>query len=229
MTDRVEKEIYQILDDFHLCGSPNASRLHHSDIQLLVDQIKGIVERHKDIQLIEDFMITFNQTVREKPTIPPTAECMLRLSLINEETIELAEACGSEVISLYGRMLYESSEKIRYLVESKREHLEPNLVGVLDAFKDLQYVTRGGELAFGLKYIEEAAFEEVHISNMSKVCKNQEEANLTVENYKKQGIETVGESKDKNTWLVYRTSDSKVLKSISYKPANLDKFIYNAV
>lgn len=229
MTQQVEKEIYQILDDFHLSGSTTASRLQHGDIQLLVDQIKGVIETYSDINMIEDFMTTFNQKVRDKPTIPSIDECILRISLINEETIELAEACGSEVLSLYGRMLYDSSEKIRYIVENKRENLTPNLVGVLDAFKDLQYVTRGGELAFGLKFVEEEAFEEVHRSNMSKACTSWVEAQLTKANYNTQGIKTMSEEKNPNTFLIIRESDRKILKSINYSPANLDKFIYDRI
>lgn len=43
-----------------------------------------------------------------------------------------------------------------------------DVVGILDAFTDLQYFLDGSYLAFGLDGFKQAAFEEVHRSNMSK-------------------------------------------------------------
>ena len=229
MTDNTEKQIYQILDDFHLGGSPNASRLQHSDIQMLVDQIKGVIESNEDFTKVGDFMGTFNQVIREKPTIPPFDEVLLRLNLIKEETIEIAEACGSDILSALGRELYKSSEEIRYKVEQRREYLEPSLVGVLDGFTDLKYVVFGAENSFGLKYIRDAAFDEVHNSNMSKACKHEKEAVETINKYMAENIPVITQKKSDDCILILRSSDNKVLKSINYTPANLDKFIYNTI
>jgi len=56
---------------------------------------------------------------------------------------------------------------------------------------------------------------------MSKACSTEEEAQKTLEHYKqKDGTE--GYYKEINgKFLVYRTSDDKVLKSINYSPADL--------
>jgi hypothetical protein len=56
---------------------------------------------------------------------------------------------------------------------------------------------------------------------MSKACNTQQEAIMTLSHYKKKDG-TEGYYKEINgKWLVYRTSDDKVLKSINYSPADL--------
>src|ERR1700760_716275 len=100
MTQKTETELYEMLNNFHLTfGSEGATHITHSDIQDLVDQIKTIVDRNSSMNQVGEFMTTFNQKVRTYPEIPTPKECIFRLSLITEETFELAEACGSEVLS----------------------------------------------------------------------------------------------------------------------------------
>ena len=65
---------------------------------------------------------------------------LLRLQLIQEELSELALALSQKEI-----------------------------VGVLDALVDLQYVISGTVLTFGLQDRFDDAFQEVHLSNMSKL------------------------------------------------------------
>ena len=67
----------------------------------------------------------------------------------------------------------------------------------------------------------DALFSEVQRSNMSKACDSMEDAVATQKKYKdEQGVESyvkqVGEE-----YLVYRSSDSKVLKSVNYSPADI--------
>lgn len=230
MTEKTEKELYELFENHN---SNSKEKLEPDTIISLVDGIKNIVTKNSDIEMIREFMLTFNQIVRNKPTIPPKDECLLRLSLISEETIELAEACGSEVLTEFGLMLYKSSEKIKQIVNNKREYLVPSLVGALDAFKDLQYVTRGSELSFGMRFVEAEAFEEVHSSNMTKVCKDYEEANASQQNYASKNIITNIKEQTGGKYLIFKVSNddtnNKVLKSINYKPAQLDKFIENVI
>jgi predicted HAD superfamily Cof-like phosphohydrolase len=55
-------------------------------------------------------------------------------------------------------------------LDELREALEAgDMVEVLDALTDLQYVLDGAYLSFGLQNVKEAAFNEVHRSNMSKL------------------------------------------------------------
>ena len=64
-------------------------------------------------------------------------------------------------------------------------------------------------------------FNEVQRSNMSKACVSVEEAEETVEWYRKEkDTECYYEEKD-GKYLIYRKSDGKTLKSINYSPANL--------
>lgn len=65
---------------------------------------------------------------------------------------------------------------------------------------------------------------EVHRSNMSKSCKDMKEVMATCELLAEDGVETnyqqVGD-----LYVVYRTSDGKVMKSINYSKPNLKAFL----
>lgn len=219
MTQKTEKELYELMENLVAIGLEKVSATD------LVDNIKLIVDRNSSIKQVEDFMNTFNQKVRVSPEMPPSKECLFRLELCKEELVEAAEACGSEVLSLFGRNLYETSEKIRYKVENAREHLVPSLVGLLDALEDSQYVLDGFKITAGMQNISEEAQLEVHNSNMSKVCENIEIAHLTQQKYNNEEIWTEFNVLSNGRAIITRNSDKKVLKSINYKPAQLGKFI----
>ncbi len=110
------------------------------------------------------------------------------------------------------------------LDELKQAVEENNIVGVLDAILDITYVGLGnGALVFGLKDKIEPGYAEVQASNLSKICKTEEEARLTViKRSEEQGrpcyYEKVG-----NGYVVYR-DDMKVMKSINYFKPDLKKF-----
>lgn len=146
------------------------------------------------IKQVNEFMTVFNQPRPETPAIPSDDRVQLRLSLINEEFKELQEAVKNN-----------------------------DLISVCDAFCDLQYVLSGAIIEFGLASKMKRLFNEVHDSNMTKFCKTREEADLTIENYKKQGIDTYSKLVilDENKYfIIYRSSDDKVLKSINYLEPN---------
>jgi predicted HAD superfamily Cof-like phosphohydrolase len=141
--------------------------------------------------------------------------------LIVEELFELAVASDSVeefnlVMQEYERRSYSASS---YPMDNNIRVLES-----LDALCDLQYVTSGGIVDFGFNEIFREAFEEVHRSNMSKMCINEEEALRTVEYYKQKGTESYVKKVDRY-WVVYRIADDKVLKSIHYSPANLERVL----
>ena len=141
---------------------------------------------------VAEFHKTFKHPILSKPTIPNETRCALRVRLIAEELKELQEA------------------------------IEDNdLVEIADALCDIQYVLSGAVLEFGLGEKFRALFDEVQRSNMSKTCKSYEEAEATVEHYKKRKGEDSYIQKEGDVWLVYRTGDHKTLKSINYSPANL--------
>ena len=111
------------------------------------------------------------------------------------------------------------------LEEYKQACEEGNIVEVLDALCDIAYVSLGnGTMLHGLKDKIWPAYMEVQASNLSKACSTQEEAEQTVEiRSKEQGTdchwEQVGDK-----YVVYRSRDRKVMKSINYFRPNLKQF-----
>lgn len=111
------------------------------------------------------------------------------------------------------------------LDELKQAVEDRNIIEVFDALLDITYVGLGnGAMVFGLKDKMLDGYAEVQASNLSKVCKTEEEAKLTVEvRSKEQGVachyRQVGDN-----FIVFRSSDNKVMKSINYFRPDLSKF-----
>lgn len=111
------------------------------------------------------------------------------------------------------------------LDELKKAIRDGNIVEVLDGLLDLTYVGTGnGALVFGLKDRFEAAYAEVQASNMSKICSTEEEAIETVKVRSQEQGEPCHYEATSQGYVVYRTSDNKVMKSINYFRPNLKKF-----
>jgi len=114
------------------------------------------------------------------------------------------------------------SEELEELKEAVKEK---DIVGVLDALLDITYVGLGnGALVFGLKDKILPGYAEVQASNLSKICKTEEEAQQTVIVRSEQQGEPCHYEKVGDGYVVYRTSDMKVMKSINYFPPNLKQF-----
>tara|TARA_B100000497_G_C7652552_1_gene392674 strand:+ start:52 stop:528 length:477 start_codon:yes stop_codon:yes gene_type:complete len=145
---------------------------------------------------VAEFHSTFDLPVLDDPTIPSSERCDLRINLLQEELNELKDAIADN-----------------------------DLVEIADALSDLQYVLSGAVLEFGLSTKFKMLFDEVHRSNMSKVCKSLEEAQRTQKHYKNTK-NTESFIKEKNgEYLVYRVGDEKVLKSVEYSPADLKSMV----
>jgi|TARA_R110000782_G_scaffold263671_1_gene356426 hypothetical protein len=145
---------------------------------------------------VEIFNATFGKPNNYEPTIPEKKEWQFVYDFILEELEEYKEACETG-----------------------------NIVEVLDALCDIAYVSLGnGTMLHGLKNKIWPAYQEVQASNMSKACKTEEEAIQTVsQRATEQGEDCHWEKLD-NMYVVYRTRDRKVMKSISYFRPNLTKF-----
>ncbi len=89
---------------------------------------------------VQEFHETYGLPVEAEKTTGSTQTKELRINLLQEELDELKEAL-------------ENNDKIE----------------TLDALIDLQYVLDGAFLSFGMQDVKEAAFNEVHRSNMSKL------------------------------------------------------------
>lgn len=115
---------------------------------------------------------------------------------------------------------------IREETDELEEAVKNNdIVGVLDAILDITYVSLGnGALVFGLKDKILDGYAEVQASNMSKICKTEEEAIETVKVRSEQKGYDCYYKKVGDGYVVYRTSDNKVQKSINYFAPNLKKF-----
>lgn len=154
------------------------------------------MQEAQSLNMVSEFHTLFDAPILSEPQIPSLDRANLRVSLIQEELNELKDAIASN-----------------------------DLTEVVDALTDLQYVLSGSILEFGLWDRFADVFAEVHRSNMSKACHSLQEAEATVEYYK---TEKSTESYIVTKWdqyLVLRKEDNKVLKSINYSPADINKFL----
>jgi hypothetical protein len=111
-------------------------------------------------------------------------------------------------------------------LDELKEAIENNdIVEVFDALLDITYVGLGnGAAVFGLrdKFLE--GYAEVQASNLSKICTTEEEAIETVKVRSEQQGEPCHYEQVGDGYVVYRTSDKKVMKSINYFRPNLHQF-----
>jgi predicted HAD superfamily Cof-like phosphohydrolase len=146
---------------------------------------------------VETFNATMGKPNNYSPVIPEEKEWMFVYNFILEELEEYKHACETG-----------------------------NIVEVLDALCDIAYVSIGnGVMLHGLKDQILPAYAEVQASNMSKACKTEEEA---IETVKVRSVEQNADchyEKQDEFWVVYRTYDRKVMKSINYFKPNLKQFL----
>lgn len=179
------------------------------------------------ISQVEEFHTAFNcenkQTIITVKTNTDVKLVNLRIGLILEELTELMCCFNEDVLieslSLLLKAKAVVSTKLR-TVENVDMPIDQR--EILDALCDLQYVLDGTKLSFGYGDIFDEAFAAVHKSNMSKLCIDHEDAEVSVMHYDKLGIETFIEPTHLNKhtvrYIVKRKSDNKVLKSINYVP-----------
>ena len=145
---------------------------------------------------VEEFNKTFNKPNNYEPTIPEKKEWQFVYDFIQEELEEYREACENG-----------------------------DIVEVLDALCDIAYVSLGnGTMLHGLKDKIWPAYQEVQGSNMSKSCSTEEEALETVTLRSKEQAEPCHYEKVGERFVVYRTRDRKVMKSINYFKPDLTQF-----
>jgi hypothetical protein len=145
---------------------------------------------------VEEFNALMNKPNNYEPTIPAQKEWEFVYNFVLEELEEYKEACQ-----------------------------KGDIVEILDALCDITYVSLGnGAMLHGLKGKIWPAYLEVQASNLSKACKTEEEAIKTIEIRSKEQGEACHYEQVSNMYIVYRTRDRKVLKSISYFKPNLHQF-----
>ena len=115
--------------------------------------------------------------------------------------------------------IQEELDELREAVEQE------NIQEILDAILDITYVGLGnGALVFGLKDKIWEAYQEVQASNLSKICTTLGEAEETVKVRSEEQGEPCHYEEVGSNYVVYRTSDKKVMKSINYFRPDLSKF-----
>jgi len=145
---------------------------------------------------VEEFNALMNKPNNYEPTIPDRKEWEFVYNFVLEELEEYKQACE-----------------------------KGDIVEVLDALCDIAYVSLGnGVMLHGLKDKIWPAYLEVQASNLSKACNTEEEAQETVKvRSREQGTdchyERVGDK-----YVVYRSHDKKVMKSINYFRPDLSQF-----
>jgi predicted HAD superfamily Cof-like phosphohydrolase len=133
--------------------------------------------------------------------------------------------------------------RVDLIVEEAQEFIDAiktnNTVEAFDALLDLEYVVLGAHLALGFTSIAKEGFDEVHKSNMSKLCSSAEEAEATkthyLERYSKGNtpftidIQEVKVNLPEGEKLMFRVvrNDGKMLKNINYSPARLEEIVIN--
>ena len=116
-----------------------------------------------------------------------------------------------------------------FILEELEEYKEAcekgDIVGILDALCDITYVSLGnGTMLHGLKGQIWEAYQEVQASNMSKSCATIEEAKETVKVRSEEKGHPCHYEQIGDRYVVYRSSDRKVMKSINYFKPNLKQF-----
>lgn len=119
---------------------------------------------------VQEFHKTYGLPVENEPNISDKKTNALRINLLAEEVEELQEALEAG-----------------------------DMVEVLDALTDIQYVLDGAYLSFGLQHVKQDAFDEVHRSNMSKLGEDGKP--------------------------IRRESDGKVLKGPNYFKPDMAQFV----
>lgn len=97
-----------------------------------------------------------------------------------------------------------------------------DLVGMVDALADLLYVTYGAALELGVDV--DAAFREVHRSNMTKLW-TEEEARAAVSDPDHPAVRMERMLDAERGWVVFR-ADGKVLKGPGFSEPDLARFAH---
>lgn len=148
------------------------------------------------IDKVAEFHKVTAAPVLKNPEVPEVKRVDLRMTLLEEELKEFEEAA-------YKR----------------------DIVGVLDALCDLQYILNGTILEFGLQDVFEEAFTEVHASNMSKFCKTTWEAQESCKRLQLQKKVDAYYKLIGGRHVIYRSSDDKILKGMGFFEPKLKQIL----
>ncbi len=170
---------------------------------------------------ITEFRSTFDLPVADPSSLDSKADT-LHTSLAIEELTELAEADSKT----------EQADAIIdsvYVLMGRLVHLGDSQLGDNLAISYLIDLLLNVAVNRGIDFLP--CWDEVHSSNMSKVCRNETEYNETEAFYAEQGIKLM--AVQKGDYLIAKCAEDfvsegktirqgKVLKSVYYRPADLE-------
>lgn len=122
----------------------------------------AMADRRNSYERVREFHETFGHPVADEPTTIADERYVLRLALILEEAIELADALGFPTDDIKDSADYMLNKIGPRIYDDKVD-----IVAVADALGDLEYVVNGAALEMGIPL--PAVVEEIHRSNMTKL------------------------------------------------------------
>lgn len=149
-------------------------------------------------------------------------------AVLEEDRIEQLDAIGDlffvavQLECMYRKPIYKSTELNRSTIYTAIESLlsqeDNSFSRVVEVLNNLSK-----QLNVNLHDL----VQEIYNSNMSKLCKDEQTAQETVENYKKKGIETYYKvcTTDSSKYIIYRSEDNKVLKSVDFVEPDIQKLL----
>lgn len=163
---------------------------------------------------LEEFNDVFDIHYPKSPSIGDDKLRSLRHNLMHEEMSEYLEA---------EEAYYDS------INEDEDQKEELFLVDIADSLGDQLYILIGTFVAHGMGDKVSDIFNEIHRSNMTKICASKEEAEETLKHhYKRKNEEGYITNKSvggKDFFICRRKGDGKIIKSINYSEPNLLEII----
>ena len=191
------KNRQQILDSIKELKSNLIKSNQYENAAHARDIEKSLLESVPFVDEVEEFNAVMGKPNNYTPNIPEEKEWMFVYNFILEELEEYKHACETG-----------------------------NIVEVLDALCDITYVSLGnGAMLHGLKDKVWPAYQEVQASNLSKACTSKKEAQETVRVRSEEQKTPCHYEKVGRYYIVYRSSDKKVMKSINYFRPDLSQFL----
>lgn len=170
---------------------------------------------------VREFMRFFGQDCPENPTQLDEKTAKLRANLILEEVFEtICDGLGLSVCIADGEngaVVVKDPKKVHFIYQKEKE---VDLVELADGISDISVVSYGTALAAGIDM--EPIDKEIHYSNMSKAF-TKEDLENTISKYPTAKVEKYSE----NLYRLVR-EDGKIIKSPSYKEADIEQFIKKA-
>lgn len=183
---------------------------------------------------VRNFMVIAGQDCPKRPTTADEKTRILRVKLLLEEVLELAEASGIDVyvkdhnVSLIDAHKGTYGNSIEYATRSF-----PDLKEMVDALADIKYVNEGAANAFGLDL--KPFFDEVHRSNMTKrwdigdlntlQMGGETGMDFFLSDGSKARVDIDGSMPAASRRYTVRNDAGKMIKSLSYEPADLQKIL----